>query len=147
LNWGVSYKTLSLNVISGMSWGGVGSVEGAAKKLGNAYSNRPAFWSDHWSPTNTNAAYPTPYYNGTYDVATDFWLRSSFSFRVSTINLSYTLPSQMLKKIGVNSAKVYIVGINPFNFYNPYDYKDNANGSYDVFPQLRSFSLGLNVNL
>lgn len=147
LNWGVSYKTLSLNVISGMSWGGVGSVEGAARKLGNAYSNRPAFWSDHWSPTNTNAAYPTPYYNGSYDVATDFWLRSSFSFRVSTINLSYTLPSQMLKKIGVNSAKVYVVGINPFNFYNPYDYKDNANGSYDVFPQLRSFSLGLNVNL
>jgi len=39
------------------------------------------------------------------------------------------------------------MGINPLNLYNPYSYKDNANGSYDAFPQLRSFSLGLNVNL
>lgn len=146
-NWGISYKTLSLNVVSGMSWGGISSVESAARKLGRAYSNRPAFWADHWTPTNTNAAYPSPFYTGTYDLATDFWWRSSFTWRVTNINLSYTLPSSVLKRLKMNSAKIYLVGINPLNLYNPFDYKDNANGSYDVFPQLRSFSLGLNVNL
>ena len=146
-NWGVAYKSLSLNVVMGLGWGGIGSVESAARKVGNAYSNRPAFWSDHWTPTNTGAAYPSPYYTGTYDVATDFWWRSSTSFRVTNFNLSYTLPSQLVKKAGFNSARVYLTGENPLNLFNPYDYKDNANGSYDVFPQLRSFNLGLNVNL
>ena len=146
INWGASYKTLSLNVVMGMSWGGIGSVESAARKVGNAYSNRPVFWSDHWTPDNTGAAYPSPYYTGTYDVATDFWWRSSFSFRVTTFNLSYSLPSSLVKRLGMSNARVYLTGSNPINFFNPYDYKDNT-GSYDVFPQLKTFSFGLNLNL
>jgi hypothetical protein len=147
INWAVSYKAISLSVIMGMSWGGINSVEGAARKKAEIYSNRPAFWADHWTPDNTEAAYPSPFYTGSYDVATDFWWRSSYSFRVTSFNLSYTLPSQLVRKAGMNSARVYLTGINPLNFYNPYNYKDNANGSYDVFPQLRSFNVGLNVNL
>lgn len=147
INWGASYKTISLSVIMGMSWGGIGSVESAARKIGQSYSNRPAFWSDHWTPSNTNAAYPSPFYTGTYDVATDFWWRSSFSFRVTALNLSYALPVNLARKVKLNNAKIYFVALNPFNFYNPYDYKDNSNGSYDVFPTLSTYSLGLNVNL
>lgn len=147
LNWGLSYKSVSLYVVMGMSWGGIGSVESAARKVGSAYSNRPEFWSDHWTPDNINAAYPSPYYTWTYDVPTDFWWRSSFSFRVSMFNLSYTLPHNVVRKAGFNSARIYLTGSNPINFFNPYDYKDNANGSYDVFPQVRSFSFGLNVSL
>jgi len=146
INWGLSYKTLSLNVMMGMSWGGIGSVESAARKKAEVYSNRPAFWADHWTPTNTDAAYPSPFYVGTYDVATDFWWRSSFSLRVTNFNLSYTLPSRMVKKAGMNNVRFYVVAINPFSLYNPYDYKDNP-GSYDVFPQLKSLSVGLNLNL
>ncbi len=148
LNWGITYKSLSFNVVMGMNWGGIGSVESAARKLGNnIWQNRPEFWNDHWTPTNTNAAYPSPFYAFSYDVATDFWWRSSFSCRVSNFNLSYTLPQKIANKIGFNNVKAYLIGTNPFNFYNPYDYKDNANGSYDVFPVLRTFTFGLNVNL
>jgi TonB-linked SusC/RagA family outer membrane protein len=147
INWSVSYKTISLSVMMGMSWGGIGSVEGSARKKAEIYSNRPVFWTDHWAPWDPDADFPSPYYTESYDVATDFWWRSSFSFRVTNFNLSYTLPSQLVKKVGMNSARVYLTGINTLNFFNPYNYKDNANGSYDVFPQLRSFNLGLNVNL
>jgi TonB-linked SusC/RagA family outer membrane protein len=147
LNWGISYKTLSLNVISGMSWGGIGAVESSAVKLAQVYSNRPVFWSDHWTPDNVNAAYPNPYWTSTYDLASNFWWRSSFTFRVQSLNLSYSLPQSLVRKAGFNSARIYLVGTNPFNFYNPYDYKDNANGSYDVFPQLRTYTVGLNFNL
>jgi TonB-linked SusC/RagA family outer membrane protein len=146
-NMSVSYKKLSLNVVTGMSWGGISSVESAARKVGNnIWQNRPAFWADHWTPDNPNAAYPSPYYAATYDVATDFWFRSSFTFRVTSLNLSYTLPQALGKKFGFSNARVYMVGTNPFNLYNPYDYKDNVNGSYDVFPQLKTLTFGLNVN-
>ncbi|WP_121356196.1 SusC/RagA family TonB-linked outer membrane protein [Flavisolibacter nicotianae] len=147
INWGVSYKTVSLNVVMGMSWGGISSVESAARKVGTAYSNRPSFWSDHWTPDNINAAYPSPYYTSTYDVASDFWWRSSFTFRVTTFNLSYTLPRDLTRRAGLNNVRLFLNGTNPVNFFNPYDYKDNINGSYDVFPQLRTFNFGLNVNL
>jgi hypothetical protein len=49
--------------------------------------------------------------------------------------------------MGLNNVRVYLIGTNPINFLNPYDYKDNANGSYDVFPQLRTYTFGLNLNL
>ncbi len=147
VNWGISYKTFSLNVVMGISWGGIGSVEGAAKKKAEVYSNRPAFWADHWTPGHIDAAYPSPFYTSTYDVSTDFWWRSSTSFRVTNFNLSYSLPTRLVKKAGMSGARIYLVGTNPINFFNPYDYKDNANGSYDVFPQLSSYSLGLNFNL
>jgi TonB-linked SusC/RagA family outer membrane protein len=148
INWGVTYRTLSLNVVMGMNWGGISSVESAARKVGNnPYQNRPAFWADHWTPTNTNAKYPSPYYSGTYDLATDFWWKSAFTFRVTGLNLSYSIPSKLLDKIKMNSARLYLVATNPINFFNPYDYKDNSNGSYDVFPVLKSFNFGLNVNL
>jgi TonB-linked SusC/RagA family outer membrane protein len=146
-NMSLSYKKLSLNVVTGMSWGGISSVESAARKVGNnIWQNRPAFWADHWTPDNPNAAYPSPYYAATYDVATDFWFRSSFTFRVTSLNLSYSLPQAIGKKFGFSNARVYMVGTNPFNLYNPYDYKDNVNGSYDVFPQLKTLTFGLNVN-
>jgi hypothetical protein len=66
---------------------------------------------------------------------------------MSNFNLAYNIPQNFAKKVGLNGAKIYVVGTNPFNFYNPYDYKDNVNGSYDVFPVLRTFTFGLNVNL
>lgn len=146
-NMSLSYKKLSLNVVTGMSWGGISSVESAARKVGNnIWQNRPAFWADHWTPDNPNAAYPSPYYAATYDVASDFWFRSSFTFRVTSLNLSYSLPQAIGKKFGFSNARVYMVGTNPFNLYNPFDYKDNVNGSYDVFPQLKTLTFGLNVN-
>lgn len=148
LNWGVSYKNLSLSVVMGMNWGGVSTVEGAARKKAEVYSNRPAFWADHWAPDHVDAKYPSPYYTSTYDVATDFWWRSSTSIRVSNLNLSYSLPQNWMRSVHMNSARFYFVAINPINFYNPYsDYKDNSNGSYDVYPSLKSFVLGLNLNL
>lgn len=146
-NWGISYKTISLNVVMGLSWGGINTVEGSARKKAEIYSNRPAFWADHWTPNHVDAAYPAPYYASTYDVSSDFWWRSSTSFRVTNFNLSYTLPARIVKRAGLSNARVYLIGINSLNLFNPYDYKDNANGSYDVFPQLRTFAVGLNLNL
>jgi hypothetical protein len=115
--------------------------------VGQSYSNRPEFWADHWTPDFTNAKYPSPFYTFDYDVATDFWWRSSFTFRVTNFNLSYSLPQGLVRKAGFNSARVFLVGTNPLNFFNPYDYKDNINGAYDVFPTLKTFTLGLNFNL
>jgi len=144
-NWGVNYKTVSLNVVMGLSFGGKGAVESSARSQATATSNRPAFWADHYSPDNINAKYPNPYYKDYYNIPSSFWLRSSTTFRVASFNLSYALPNHWAQKARMSSAKLVLTGTNPLNFYNPYDYKDNS-GSYDAYPNLKTFALGLNAN-
>jgi hypothetical protein len=144
LNFGGAFKSLSLNVIMGMSFGGTASVESAAIKLATASSNRPEFWADHWTPTNTNAAYPSPYYTYSYDLTSDFWFRNSLTFKITSFNLSYTLPTTFTSKLGVSNIRAYVTGTNPLNLYNSFNYRDSSTG-FTSYPNLKTFSFGLNV--
>lgn len=147
LNLGVGYKGIRLDMIMSGAFGGQGAIEGPARKQATPTSSRPEFWTDHWTPENPNATYPSPYYKDSYDVMSSFWFKSSFSFRVRMMNLSYSLPTRLTERLGFSGFKVYVNAINPFNFYNPYSYKDNAMGSFDAYPTLRTVALGLNVTL
>lgn len=146
-NWGVNYKTLSLNVLMNLGFGGYGQLDNSARKPATATSNRPVFWADHWTPTNTNASMPDPFWSATYDQPSDFWKISSTTFNVTNLNLSYTLPAEWVKKAGMTGARLYIVATNPFSLYNPYSYRSPLSSSYDVYPTLKSYSLGLNITL
>ncbi|WP_345953455.1 SusC/RagA family TonB-linked outer membrane protein [Mucilaginibacter sp. PAMB04168] len=144
LNFGAGYKGITLAVTMGMSFGGQGAIEGDARKQATATINRPEFWSDHWTPENPNAKYPSPYYKDTYDLPSDFWFVSSYTFRVSNVNLGYAFPASLTKKMGIGSLRAFAVATNPLNFYNPFTYRDNAS-PYNVYPNLKSISFGLNV--
>ncbi len=126
--------------------GGQATVEGAARSRATTTANRPEFWADHWTPTNTNASMPAPYYVGSYDVTSEFWFRSSLSAGVRNANVSYTIPTALTNRISVSSVRLFFQATNLFNFFNPYSYKDYS-GSYDAYPTLRTLSFGLNVGL
>jgi TonB-linked SusC/RagA family outer membrane protein len=143
---GARWKGFSLDMVLAGAFGGQALVEGNARKQAKSTENRPAFWADHWREDNTDAAYPNPYYNDSYEVASEFWFRSATSFRMRSFNLSYTLPKSISDKMGGATSKIFLNGTNPFNFYNPYNYKDPAS-SYDVYPNLKTFNLGLNLSL
>jgi TonB-linked SusC/RagA family outer membrane protein len=144
-NFGASYKSLSLSVTSGISWGGQSAVEGDARNRATTTLNKPAFWSDHWTEENPNAKYPNPFYHQTYSVLSDFWFRSSTTIRVANMNLSYSLPSKLNSRLGISNARIFMVATNPFDLYNPYKDYRYGSGSYNVYPVLRTWSLGLNV--
>ncbi|WP_439697313.1 SusC/RagA family TonB-linked outer membrane protein [Mucilaginibacter sp. AW1-7] len=145
-NFGGSYKSLSLNVIMGLSWGGTASIEGAATKQATASENRPVFWADHWTPTNTEAKYPAPYYYQTYAVTTDFWFVSPVTWNISSANLSYALPDNISKKLGMASVRAYVVATNPVSFLNPYPNSYRSQSTpFTSYPNLRTISFGLNL--
>lgn len=144
LNFGAGYKGFNLNVTMGMAFGGQASVEGDARAVAKATDNRPEFWADHWTPTNINAAYPAPYYSDANTLTSSFWYRSAYTFKITNADLSYTFPASLVKKMGIGSLKAYVVATNPFNFFNPYSYRDNAS-AYNVYPTLKTLSFGLNV--
>ncbi|WEK17714.1 MAG: SusC/RagA family TonB-linked outer membrane protein [Candidatus Pedobacter colombiensis] len=144
-NFNVTYKSLSLGITSGMSWGGQAVVEGDARARATTTLNKPAFWADHWTEETPNAKYPNPFYTQTYTGVSEFWFRSSTTVRITNLNLSYTLPQNISKSIGISSLRAFVVATNPFELYNPFkDYKTNS-GSFNVYPVLKTWSLGLNV--
>jgi hypothetical protein len=65
--------------------------------------------------------------------------------------LGYNLKSSICKKIGLKNVRLYVSGDNVFTI-TKYPYPDpdrlldsNNAGNIFVYPQIRSFSVGLNV--
>ncbi|MGI4869897.1 MAG: SusC/RagA family TonB-linked outer membrane protein [Janthinobacterium lividum] len=145
-NPAITYKSLTISATMGISWGGQALVESTARSQATLTSNRPQFWADHWTPENPNASMPSPYYKDDYNQASEFWFRSSLSAGMRNANVSYALPTPLASRLHMSSFNVFLVAVNPLNFYNPYNYKTYS-GAYDAYPTLRSFSLGVNVGL
>ncbi len=155
-NFGFSYKSISLNVVSGLSWGGTSSISGteltsndnqnASSGGADLQENRAAFWSDHWTPTNTNATYPAPYYYKEWDVVSNFWFVNSFNWNIQQANLSWALPTRWIKVVGLASARLFGQCTNVLSLYNPYpDHYRTDQVGIENYPLLRTFTFGLNA--
>lgn len=149
LNFGGGYKAISFNVVMGMSWGGKTSI-GGLKPSGtgaSVYDNRASFWADHWTPTNTNAAYPNPYFSSSLET-TDFWYVSSTQFGITNANLSFTVPASWSSRIGINNVRIFAQATNPVQFINPFPgkYRDFSS-ALGTYPTLKTYTFGLNVGL
>jgi hypothetical protein len=147
----ITFKSLTISATMGLSFGGQNTVESGARSAATATINRPEFWADHWTKDNPNAAMPAPYYassagGGMNAYTSEFWFRNAFSASMRNANVSYAFPSAIANRLHMNSLNVFLVAVNPFNFYNPYSYKTYS-GAFDSYPTLRSVSLGLNVSL
>ena len=83
-----------------------------------------------------------------------YYVEDASYFRCSNITLGYTLPKRLLRKIGVESCRVYVSGDNLFTItdyrgYNPeVSYKSsNLMPGFDwgCYPLSRIYSVGLNL--
>ena len=76
-----------------------------------------------------------------------FWLKDASFLRLKTLELSYSVPSEWLTKIGIGSLKIYVNGNNLFTidkleWYDPEG--DHLTGSF--YPQNKIYNLGVNVS-
>lgn len=76
--------------------------------------------TDYWTDTNPTNAFPAPDAGGAVQ-----WFGSTLGYydgsfvKVRSINLGYTFTSQLLKKVGASSARLYFNATNPFILYSP----------------------------
>lgn len=159
----LKYKGFSFNTVLSVSWGGYREV-GSAKqsledyRIGANYENRPAFWANMYHPDlNPTGTLPNlasglledggPGVDGGINtVSSRFWQVSSFSLLMRNINLSYTVPKTLVEKAGISSFRLNLVAMNPFVLFNPYkDYGLPPTGSYNSYPALKTYSLGVNI--
>ena len=110
---------------------------------------------DRWTVDNPNpnAAYPRllASADNTQNIRqSSFWLFNAAYFRVKSLSVGYNFPESLTTKINVQGIRVYASSNNPFTIRGDKRMKDfdpetaSARGSY---PQLKTFSLGLNVSL
>ncbi|GHT71850.1 hypothetical protein FACS189455_4520 [Bacteroidia bacterium] len=105
---------------------------------------------DYWTPDNTGARWPKPT-TGTVSQKSLLSRYDASYLKLRNITLGYTIPGNVLNKIGIQNARVYASSDNLYTWFSS-EYKKD--GGIDpettstvslVTPPMRSFIFGLNV--
>ena len=98
---------------------------------------------------NTDPHFPRPYdsWEGSKNWQTNsHYLVNGAYIRLKNIQLSYTLPNNLLNKIGLDNCRVYFSGENLFVVSALPSYMDpEFVGGGRMYPQQATYSLGLNI--
>ena len=116
--------------------------------VGNFYSS----WADNrWSPSNTAGTYPrvdtrssASVNGGLYN--STFWLNDASFVRLKNVELGYNLQQNWIRKIKLQSARLYVNAFNIFTITKVKDYDPEGNsGSGQFYPQQRIINVGATV--
>lgn len=119
---------------------------------------------DYWTPQNPDARYPRLAASGSqsnennFRRGSDMYIFDGKYLRVKNVQIGYTLPSQLSKKVGMRKVRAYITGQNvltfsPMKFIDPESTELRGNLTADGANSARSYPLpvyygfGLDVTL
>lgn len=172
MNLKVEWKGVSLSTQISSSWGGYSFVPRNARSISSLtstasganvmqYVNLPSFWANNMfiyediedangniiAEANRDAKYPNLQYSINGQQST-FWKVSGTNVTLRNLVIAYSIPKQLTERIGVESCRLNLTGQNLLSLYNPYPDKfmDPLAGSYGNYPNLRRFTLGLNIS-
>ena len=107
---------------------------------------------DYWTPENPNALFPRPYVGATHNFGTsDKWAFNGQYARLKNIQLGYTLPSVLTKKMGISKARVYVSGqdiltVSAMGKFGTLFDPESANNADNDYPYFSTASVGLNLS-
>lgn len=148
-----NYKGFDL-LLFGQGTGG-NEVYNALRRLDIVGANWTSDALGRWTEEGSSDFYPRlingdP--NKNFSSPSSFYLTSASYFRIKTLQIGYTLPRNLVEKIGLQKLRIYISGNNLFTFtaYTGFD-PEIGGGSYGidrgVYPQAKSFLAGISVTL
>lgn len=143
---GAAYKNFDLSFL----FSGQADVVQYLLPDAGTIGNFPSSWADNrWSPSNPNGTYPRAddragEYYGNY--RSTFWLRNTSFLRLKNLQLGYTFPHDIIRKIGINGLRVYASAFNLLTFTPLKDYDPEGNNETGYFyPQQKIYNIGANV--
>lgn len=109
---------------------------------------------DYWTPTNTNAYFPRSYANasgptGTSQSIQTKYLSNGAYLRVKSLAAGFTVPSAWINSLHIEKARIFFSGENLFTFDHLPDGLDPESsnlGSGGIYPFLKKYSFGININ-
>ena len=166
VNLGAEWKGLSLTAQLSAQWGGYRFIDSQALKSGSGvgdleFTNMPSFWNvdnmysyqDVYDAQgnlvvaeNRDGWLPNLQYQSVNAIESSFWRVSDTRIRLSRLTLAYTIPTNWVKKIGLQGARINFTGQNLLSFCNPYpDNFMDPMCRYGSYPTLRKFTVGVNL--
>ena len=108
---------------------------------------------DHFLGENLNAYFPRPLYNTSKNqqAQTRYLLDASY-IRLKNIQLGYSLPESLLRKIFISKVRLYVSGENLWTgtkmikTFDPETIEGGYQGNGNVYPLSKTISFGLNLN-
>ncbi|WP_345955969.1 TonB-dependent receptor [Mucilaginibacter sp. PAMB04168] len=105
-----------------------------------------------WSVSNPDSNYPRlsdvdP--NNNFKNPSNFFLQSGAYFRLKTLQLGYSLPQDVLNKIHMKRSRIFVSSNNLFTITKYTGYDPEIAGGIDssIYPQARTFMVGLDITL
>ena len=149
INAGFKYKGLDLNVLFQGTGNSTTYNSGYTNwdfygKTGNVLEHH----LNRWVPgSGQNAGYPRLTLSNTNNyVASSYWVQDNSYIRFKYVELGYTLPTSISKKVGMSKLRIFVNGNNLF-VWDKVKIKDpeiQDNGL--AYPIQRTFSAGFNLN-
>lgn len=152
---GAEWKGISFNMMVATSWGGYRQIDvnKITTSSGDMLWSPDSFWEDMYDEqNNVSGQYPNlgldSRISGSVIAPSDFWSLNTFRCYIRNLSIGYTLPKRWLEPLKIQSAKLSLTGNNLWDLYNPYPdhYRTMYNSTTDLYPTLRTWSLGVNVS-
>jgi TonB-linked SusC/RagA family outer membrane protein len=150
LTFGANYKNFDFKVFGQGAWGN--KIFQGYRRLDIQKANYPSAALDAWTPANASSNYPRLTYadpNQNYSNPSNFYLQSGAYFRVKTLQVGYSIPANILSKMDIKRARIYLSSNNlaTITKYNGFDPEIVGGIDRGIYPQSRSFLLGFDITL
>ncbi len=114
--------------------------------------NQSALSLNYWQKPGDTNCYPMPVAgnsSNSYSYNSTRYMQDGSYLRLKDITISYNLPTDLVKKIGLGGAKIYVSGLNLYTFHDV-DFWDPERGldgmGYGIYPMTKSFVGGVEVS-
>jgi TonB-linked SusC/RagA family outer membrane protein len=111
--------------------------------------------NDYWTANNTNAYYPRPIFGSGKNQQTQTrYLQNAAYIRLKNLQIGYSLPDNIVRKIGINKLRMFVSGENLWTgthltkIYDPETIGYDTDGKVSdclAYPLSKTFSCGLSI--
>ena len=150
-NINVAWKDFDLS----MMWQGTigNDIYDATRRIDAISSNLPSWMLNRWTGEGTSNRIPRYVQGDGYNwQSSDLLVYDGSYLRLKNIQLGYTLPKSLTRKVFVSSLRVYVAAENLLTFtkYHGFDPEISSGGTslgidYGVYPQARTWTVGFNL--
>lgn len=152
LNFSAAWKDLDFSFLVSGTIGN--DIFDATRRLDLRYVNLSSEMTDRWHGEGTSNTLPRFTWtnnNDNYRVS-DLYVKNGSFVRLKNIQLGYTLPRMLTSRVFISSLRVYVAAENLLTLtgYKGFDpeisYDKSAGIDRGIYPQARTFSVGVNLN-
>ena len=151
-NMNISLKNFDFN----MMWQGTigNDIYDATRRTDISATNLPSWMLGRWTGEGTSNRIPRFVRGDNVNwQSSDLYVYAGSYLRLKNIQLGYTLPQHLTKKVFISSLRLYVAAENLFTFtkYHGFDPEISSGGTslgidYGVYPQARTWTIGANLS-